>query len=203
MKKAILAAGAVIFLSLSALGQETPKAEVFGGYSYFRGDGGANLHGWNASITGNLNRWFGVTADFSGHYNSGSSSLAINVPQVPLFTTSVDANTNIHNFLFGGTFSHRGGERLVPFAHALAGFSRTHVDGTSVITGLGGGTTTTSFSGSDTAFAAAFGGGLDVKLTKKFAFRVVQADYLLTRFGSGTQSNARISTGIVFRFGEK
>jgi len=202
MKKAILAAGAVIFLSLSALAQETPKGEVFGGYSYFRGDGGANLHGWNGSITGNLNRWFGVTADFSGHYNSGSSNVAVNIPQIPLFTTSVDANSNIHNFLFGGTFSHRGSETLVPFAHALAGFSRSHVDGTAVTNVLGG-TSVTSFSGSDTAFAAAFGGGLDVKLNKKFAFRVVQADYLLTRFGRGTQSNARISTGIVFRFGEK
>ena len=202
MKKAILAAGAVILLSLSALGQETPKAEVFGGYSYFRGDGGANLHGWNGSITGNLNRWFGVTADFSGHYNSNSSSLAVNLPQVPILATSVDASTKVHNFLFGGTFSHRGGERLVPFGHALAGFSRTDVSGTAVVTGLGS-IVTTRFSGDDTAFAAAFGGGLDVKLTRSFAFRVVQADYLLTKFGRGTQSNARISTGIVFRFGEK
>jgi len=202
MKKAILAAGAVIFLSLSALGQEPPKAEVFGGYSYFRGDGGGNLHGWNAEITGNLNRWFGVTADFSGHYNSNSSSLVANVPEIPIFSSSVDASTKVHNFLFGGTFSHRGSESLVPFAHALAGFSRTDVNGTAVVTGLGP-TLTTRFSGNDTGFAAAFGGGLDVKLTRSFAFRVVQADYLLTRFGRGTQSNARISTGIVFRFGEK
>src|SRR5262245_59907678 len=122
MTKAILAAGAVIFLCLSAIAHETPQAEVSAGYSSFRVGGGANVDGWNGSSTGNLNGWCGVTADCSGHYSSGSSNVAVNIPQIPLFTTSVDANSNIHNFLFGGTFSHRGSETLVPFAHALAGF---------------------------------------------------------------------------------
>ena len=47
----------------------------------------------------------------------------------------------------------------------------------------------------------AMGGGLDVKLTRSLAFRVLQADYLLTRFGGVTQNNARLTTGLVYRFG--
>jgi hypothetical protein len=39
------------------------------------------------------------------------------------------------------------------------------------------------FSDSSTAFAMAIGGGLDLKLTRSLAFRLLQADYLLTRFG--------------------
>jgi len=202
MTKAILAACAVIFISLPAPGQETPKGEVFGGYSYFRGDGGSHLHGWNASITANLNRWFGVTADFSGHYNSERSSLTVLIPRSEDFASRVDATTNIHNFLLGGTFSYRGHESLIPFARVLAGFSRNR-ENVEYALATRNGIVASSYSNSDTAFAAAVGGGLDVKLSKSFALRVIQVDYLLTRFEHQTQNNVRISTGIVFRFGDK
>lgn len=51
----------------------------------------------------------------------------------------------------------------------------------------------------------AVGGGVDYNLTRHWALRPVQADYLLTRFSVGTlstqnQNNVRISTGVVFRF---
>ena len=46
---------------------QTPRAEIFGGYSWAR-QGDVNIsQGWNGSIAGNFNRWFGVEADFSGH----------------------------------------------------------------------------------------------------------------------------------------
>ena len=44
--------------------------EVFGGYSYFRGDdpvnGSYNLHGWNSAFIQNINQWVGIVADVSG-----------------------------------------------------------------------------------------------------------------------------------------
>ena len=56
--------------SLAAVAQENySKAEVFGGYQYTRlgspctGCDGLNANGWDAAVTGNLNHWFGVTAD--------------------------------------------------------------------------------------------------------------------------------------------
>jgi hypothetical protein len=59
--------------SLAAFAQENeaaPKAEFFGGYQYTRFDGGVNANGWDTTLTGNLNRWFGIAADFSGAYKT-------------------------------------------------------------------------------------------------------------------------------------
>ncbi|HQR40092.1 MAG TPA: hypothetical protein PLF26_17030 [Blastocatellia bacterium] len=54
--------------------------------------------------------------------------------------------------------------------------------------------------GGDSAGVYGFGGGVDAKVSKHVAIRLIQADYLATSFRS---NNARISVGIVFRFGEK
>jgi len=48
------------------------------------------------------------------------------------------------------------------------------------------------------------GGGIDVKLSKHFSIRPVQAEYFLTKIPDGLnnpQNNFRFSAGIVFRFG--
>jgi hypothetical protein len=63
----------------------------------------------------------------------------------------------------------------------------------------------------DTAFAFAVGGGVDIKaLSSKLSLRMVQADFVRTQLGllSGVGSdstgsnNLRISTGLVVRFGK-
>jgi hypothetical protein len=48
------------------------------------------------------------------------------------------------------------------------------------------------------------GWGIDVKLSKHFSIRPVQAEYFLTKIPDGLnnrQNNFRFSAGIVFRFG--
>jgi hypothetical protein len=58
--------------------------------------------------------------------------------------------------------------------------------------------------GSKFAFATAAGGGIDVRVSRHFAVRPVQAEYFLTKFRDGAnnrQNNFRYSAGIVFRFG--
>jgi hypothetical protein len=52
------------------------------------------------------------------------------------------------------------------------------------------------------------GGGVDVNVTPHFGVRVIQAEYLLTKFnrafsGKAIQHNARVGIGIVFRFGKR
>jgi outer membrane protein OmpA-like peptidoglycan-associated protein len=53
----------------------------------------------------------------------------------------------------------------------------------------------------------AFGGGIDLVPTRRLAFRVFQADYLMTNFGgpgvggNSRQDNFRVATGLVYRFG--
>ncbi|HXG92155.1 MAG TPA: outer membrane beta-barrel protein [Blastocatellia bacterium] len=191
----------LLFLPLTAKAQEQPRAEVFGGYSFFHTDGGGNLHGWNASVAGNLNKWFGVVADFSGHYGSESFQAvppeAVGpFPPLPRLATSIDSN--LHLFLAGPRLSYREHDRLIPFGHLLLGVARSHVDGK-----FEGSTFIVRFNDTSTAFSMALGGGLDVKLSGRVALRLIQADYLLTRFNDNTQHNARISVGVVFRFGMK
>jgi hypothetical protein len=56
------------------------------------------------------------------------------------------------------------------------------------------------------AFAWAVGGGVDVSVNERFAVRLFQADYINTRtdgFSGKAVNNARISGGLVFRFGSK
>jgi hypothetical protein len=61
---------------LSAQSLDTPTAEVFGGYSWYRAGGSANNvtvpsfnKGWAGQYTYNLNHWAGLAVDVSGHYN--------------------------------------------------------------------------------------------------------------------------------------
>ena len=171
----------VLFLSVPATAQvampsDTPQIEVFGGYSYALADfsnDNLKLNGWNFSLTENVNNWFGGTADFSGHYAQPSNT-----------------NVNAHMFLFGPTFALRRSDSVTPFSHVLLGgihASRGYV----------------AVSEPVTRFAAAFGGGVDIKIHEHVAIRVFQADYFLTPFFGLRQDNLRLSGGIVFRFGEK
>lgn len=174
MRKLFILLALAAMCALPLMGQD--KVEVFGGYQYTRvspggGFDGINSNGWNASVTGNVNHWLGVTADMSAGYNSLAGT-----------------NANMYNFLFGPTVSYRKSEHFTPFAHALFGVS--HADA-----GL-------ELIGTDTAnsFAMALGGGVDAGVTRHLAIRLVQADWLRTDFASTSQNNARISSGIVFRF---
>lgn len=168
-----------LFFAAAAAAQNTPQAEVFGGYSYLRVNPGGGVSGenvpagWHASAAFNVNNWFGIAGDFSGHYKTISG-----------------IDFNAHTFTFGPRITARGNDTFQPFAHALFG-------GTRFGAGFGG------FSGSDTSFTSVFGGGVDVKLSDRFAWRAGQFDYVLTTFGSDTQHNFRYSTGIVIRLGSK
>jgi hypothetical protein len=189
MRKVMLGVVLLIWVPLVSGAQpEYPKAEVFGGYSFFRANPDAmNLNGWNASVTGNLSSWFGIEGDVSGHYGS-PKVFGIGVPFV---------DVSSHTFMAGPRLSFRS-ETVTPFAHFLIGGARAS-------TGAFGLTV------SDTALATALGGGVDINLGKNFAIRAFQADYIMTRYKTGTQlafsgfeerqNNFRISTGFVIKLG--
>jgi hypothetical protein len=66
---------------------------------------------------------------------------------------------------------------------------------------LFGGATISGAGVSDNAFAMFLGGGLDIGLRKGIGLRLVQADWLMTRFGDQHQdSQGRVSAGIVIKF---
>jgi len=168
--------GLILVLSLTAAAQDAPKAEVFGGYSYIRSDG-ESFHGWNASVAGNANNWFGIVGDFSGHYMS-------------LDILGESFSTSIYTYTFGPRFSYRNNEKIVPFAHALFGGAR-----------LGASTTVAGItvSDSESGFASNVGGGLDWVASPSVAIRLIQADALIVRIAGSTSTDGRLSFGVVFR----
>ena len=139
-----------LVLSVPAMAQDAPKTEVFGGYSYFHSDGGGSLHGWNGSVNVSLNKWLGVVADVSGHYGSESINVSTAIIGVPNFSVEASADSNVHTVLVGPQASYRKDKRLTPFGHALFGLARVHEEGSATSTLPVVGTTTFSFSDSDT-----------------------------------------------------
>jgi opacity protein-like surface antigen len=162
---------------------EYPIVEVFGGYSYLRANPeGFNLNGWNASVAGNITRWFGIEGDFSGHYGHHH------------FGSISGVDIDHYTIMGGPRLAYRAGS-ITPFAHFLIGAARA-------------GTKTIEFgSTSDWAIATVIGGGVDINLSKSVAVRAAQADYLMTRFDTGhhdeRQNNFRFSAGIILKLGSQ
>jgi len=190
----------IVFLGLLALPlMAQDRVEVFGGYQYLRlndvgGCGSSNgcpnisANGWDASVTGNFNRYFGVTGDFSGTYNTQTvtaQDVAISVP--------------LHFYTFAGgpvVSFHRG--KVNPFVHAL--FGGVHVSASASADGQ-------SVSASKTGFTTAVGGGVDVKVARAVSVRLIDVDWVYYHFSGifggpsyGNSDNVRIATGIVLRF---
>jgi outer membrane protein OmpA-like peptidoglycan-associated protein len=167
-----------------------PAVDLFLGYSYIRFNtnaGGVKEHsnwqGFTPSVAGNINRWFSLVADFGFYQIRG-------VPN----GIKADGST----YLFGPRFSHRG-EHFTPFAHVLFGAARI----TSTVTPP---PVSVFFNRtfSENAFATALGGGFDWNFNKRVSWRMIQAEYLLTKFtdgGNNKQNNFRAATGLVLHFG--
>lgn len=182
MIKTLLVAVLVAFCAPLAFGQislaqayddgdDYPRAEAYAGYSHFRvtQGGGDGLHGFNASVTGNVTRHVGLKFDLSGHYQ-----------------TNFGDRISVYNYLGGVQLKRNSSAaRLKPFAHALAGGARLNVS-------------SDSFDLSESGFAAALGAGLDVRAGDRIDVRVIQADYNPTRFGGSIQHNVRLGVGLVF-----
>jgi hypothetical protein len=104
----------------------------------------------------------------------------------PPSTDTFSVDTHLGTYLFGVHVPYRKSDRFTPYASALIGKA--------TVTGKVSG-----FKESSSGFGMALGGGVDVGLTKRLAWRV-QADYLRTDFYKQIQDNYRFQTGIVLRF---
>jgi hypothetical protein len=180
-----------------AAGQSTPKIEIFGGVSVERvglcGPATGNCNssteegpttsthaGWNVAATGYIFKGFGVTADFARH--SGQSSVPTQ-PANPVHTSDI-------SYLFGPVYAYRMPSGVTPFAHALFGIVRRHVDPLDI---------------SPNPFAWLVGGGLDLAANRHVAIRLGEFDYeRLNLPASNASANSvsgfRYSGGIVVKF---
>lgn len=178
-----------------ASAQEVPKVEVFGGYSFLHVN--RDMHGWNASVAANINKWFGLVLDVSGHYDSDRDTFFSPgfPPLFPPSTTVINDSTNAHTFMAGPRFTARKQDKVSYFGHVLVGITRRHIESE-----VDFGTGRSFFSDNLTGFAGVAGGGLDVSLNKRLSLRLAQAEYFFNTPGGFAQSGARISTGLVVKF---
>lgn len=180
-----LFACAAIFVT-GAKAQDDSKVDIFAGYSYLRNYpsgstfGSFGLNGGNGEIAYKPTPWLSAVAEFGGYTNND------------LFNTGHASNE--FTYLFGPRVNLHHIYRIHPFAEALFGVAH-------------GNANLFETANSHNAFTTALGGGFDYRINHHFSLRPLELDYLLSRFpetttstGRDTQSNLRVSTGIVFHF---
>jgi hypothetical protein len=194
----------------AAQSSDYKKFEVFAGYSHNRVDTGLadadpdfddlvdereGFHGFNVAATGNVTRYLGFKFDFSGHFKSQT---------VPFGTiaNAVDIESRVYNFLGGVQVKNNSTDvTFKPFAHALVGGGhvRAKVDiSNDVCVAIFPSPCPGDFTESETGFAGAFGGGIDIRASDSIDIRVIQVDYNPMRISGSTLHNFRIGVGIVF-----
>src|SRR4051812_1531992 len=169
----------VMMISAFAVAQEglpDPRTEIFVGYSYY------NPGDQNPMLPG-------IAPAIPAGFNT-AVTWNFNRYVGLTFDTSGHYGDDIRvgNFGFGPTIRYPM-DRFVPFAHALFGFQKASPLGFS-----------------ETEFSSMIGGGVDLRLTRLFSWRVGQADWVRSNhsFALGSQdefNGARLSTGIVLNLG--
>ncbi|MBZ5504535.1 MAG: hypothetical protein LAO78_03510 [Acidobacteriia bacterium] len=204
MRRLVISICVFLCLPFMAMAQNSndvaTRGTIFGGYSLVRNNSN-NFNGWNGQGTFNFTPHFGFTADVSGSYHTLASISGLGF--------SVSADQSLYNFLFGPTATAYFGKSSV-FGHALFGAAHSKLSAGVSVPILGGISAPIT---SATAFAMAFGGGVDIGLSRHFAIRAAQVDYLYTNFNSidalasglstttgNHQNSFRYSGGVVWRF---
>jgi len=154
MRRILLAALVVLACAVATLAQSHdpdryPKIEVFGGFSandYFNYvsfptsipglklspflTSTAGGKGLETSITGNINKYFGITGDFSVYFDNVEAPLTFKVCQQPDQCTTALQNTHggrtAFYFMAGPEIKGRNRTRFTPFARALFGGVASH-----------------------------------------------------------------------------
>ena len=201
--------------------------EFFGGYSAMKFDtlagdtgnpnvddvlGGRNtLRGLELAGTYYFRKYFGATGDYSAHWRNDDFTRAAG---------SGTVHSNVQNILGGITVKNNSdsGPVFKPFAHALFGFAhqKVNVDSAQLPALFG----ISQFDTSESSFAMAFGGGVDLRVNHRIDVRAIQIDWNIIDRGAqqtgivltptphqtvgtpfvipGTrQDNLRLSAGIV------
>lgn len=171
----------LVFGKPSIAQEAAPTVEVFGGYSLLPANGDdfprQTSHGVQASVTANVNRWFGVFGDFGMQFNTATDL-------GPGFQGLV-AKSTVREYLVGPRFTARSPAANF-FIHGLFGLA----DGDA-------GEVFEGFSDRKLAFGA--GVGVDVRVHRKIALRT-QFDALAS-FADIVEGNSRFAVGVVFRGG--
>ncbi len=189
MRKLISVGMLILGLCLAAAAaDEMPKVEVYGGVSFLHIDDNGlhapkrNFAGWDSEFQFNINKFLGITADIGGNYGRVQSDVC----EVQILDLRIWADVQ----LSPGACHHFRAHSVRAEQHQQErdlGFCDPGP--------------------TDSAFAMAWGGGIDVTINKTFAIRLGQLDWLYTRHdltsvgGKGFQNNIRYTGGMTLSFG--
>lgn len=203
---------AFTFGALAVSAQDHNKFEFYGGYQFHNistGLGDVNdiigedifdnritAHGWTLAATGNITKRIGIKFEYSSTgreiFNSDAESIV----------GDTDTKLRVNQYLGGIQIKNndKDGPRFKPFAHVMAGIANERIRCTTGCDFAEG-----TFNESNSNFAMVFGGGIDVKVSKRIDIRVIQVDYNPIFFGGienlelsdRTQNNFRFGFGIV------
>lgn len=201
-----------IVLSLSdqpySFAQEYPVFEGFLGASASNNDFGDTRHtmpGWHFSLGLNMRHNLRFVGEFAGQHRNTNIRSDFSEQQVRL---------DEYQFLFGPEYMFYRFRQTMPFLHVLLGVSARHYNIPSVDPQH-----PRDVLAVDYGFASGFGGGLDIALSRHWAVRPLQFDYVLTNLShdqpqfspiqeqlpslAAWQHNYRLSFGMVLRLGTR
>jgi outer membrane immunogenic protein len=199
--------------------QDTARWEIFGDYSYLQfnpsvtGLQSRAFNGGGGGVQYNFAKYFGIKADFQG-YGSTSWTKTVTAPVVvtphgvveTIPAGTFTSNGNMFTYLFGPTVGLHTSKFYV-YGEVLFGGSNSNGYGNlERAINLGGGTL--AVSGTQHPYTMAVGGGLDWNVSKHFAIRLADLDYMLTRYTNpltqtNNQNNFRYVGGVVIKLGGK
>jgi opacity protein-like surface antigen len=201
MKRLSVLAGLLLITSMALAQSDYPKVETSPAFMYIRTPiqgVSFNCAGGGGTLAYNMSSAIGIAADLGGCRYFGNT--------IGLGNT---ITANDFTFMFGPRFTYRSSSAFQPFAEVNFGGNR--LSATCKSSALNCVNRTLGATFTKTAFALTAGGGFDIKLNKKFAIRLVQAEYLYTRFGNdcplavcnnnNSQNSFRLKSGIVIGWG--
>ncbi len=211
MKKTLYLLPLGVFFGVSLYAQdEAPRADWFFGYSFLRYNSAQTIPAFTANggistFAWNFNRHVAMEAELGGYHNGDVNGFQF--------------DSTSFTYLFGPRLSLGRQRRIDPYFHILFGgqYFTTSIAQDSVLIVNPLGNTTLSngrYHTSQNTFAMAVGGGLDIRLSKMFTLRPIQADYYMTNYSAPnvadplgtpittrTQNDFRYAAGVSFNFG--
>jgi len=189
---------------------QAQKLDLFAGYSFENDDipgAPAGLHGYNFAATWNFNPNVGIEANFAGH--QGNSILQFQSNPAGAIIDKHD----IRSYVVGPKLTRviGPGNKFAAYMHFMVGGMRVH--DSRQYSGWYG-TLGTSASGTGVGFVAGF--GLDWNHSV-WGLRILETDYSsgsnittsyrcganCTLYQKSSQSDFRIASGLIWRFGKK
>lgn len=186
--------------------EDYKKNEFYVGFSHQQvgNSGRVPFNGFEVSAVRNVHRYFGIKADVSGAYRNREFTSPSFVSGGVIYpAVNFESNRSLYNFLGGVQIKDNAStRRFKPFAHALVGVAhnRSKTKFISCISNCSSPALNTSdFTFSDTGFGGAFGGGVDIKVSDRVDFRLIQVDYNPVYTNSRVDDNFRFGIGFVFK----